>query len=345
MNTPAKLQTIADEAGVSRMTVSRALRNHPKVNAETRSRILEIAARVGYRPNPLVSALMADVRAKKSGPSGQVLAFITCDESRDHWKNFHTTREFYEGAAESGRKLGYRVEHFWLWEKGRDARALSKVLYARGINGILIAPLPAWHVDYNIDWSQFAAVGLGYSLRSPVLHHVANHQYKTIRVVVQRLRRIGYQRIGLWVTNDADRRVMHNWRAGYLVEQTLNSPAKSLPILFTEDAATSFPAFQKWFLRYRPDAIITLEEQTLSWLEQMGVAVPETGVAHLDLSPEMIGRIAGADQNSRFVAAAAIDVIVGQHHRNERGIPQQPKYVLIEGRWVDGPTVKSEPSA
>ena len=36
-------KTIAEEAGVSRMTVSMALRDHPRVAPETRKRIKEIA--------------------------------------------------------------------------------------------------------------------------------------------------------------------------------------------------------------------------------------------------------------------------------------------------------------
>lgn len=53
------LKQIALEAGVSVMTVSRALRNQPSSASATRQRIQQIAERLGYRPNPLVSALMS----------------------------------------------------------------------------------------------------------------------------------------------------------------------------------------------------------------------------------------------------------------------------------------------
>ncbi len=39
---------IAEKCGVSKMTVSRALRNHPAIKAETRDKILEAAAQLGY---------------------------------------------------------------------------------------------------------------------------------------------------------------------------------------------------------------------------------------------------------------------------------------------------------
>ena len=45
------LKTIAEEAGLSVTTVSRALGGYADVNEETRNRIIEIAERLGYQPN------------------------------------------------------------------------------------------------------------------------------------------------------------------------------------------------------------------------------------------------------------------------------------------------------
>ena len=43
-------QTIADAAGVTRATVSPALRGHPRISAATREHIRRIADDLGYRP-------------------------------------------------------------------------------------------------------------------------------------------------------------------------------------------------------------------------------------------------------------------------------------------------------
>jgi len=42
-------KAIAEELNLSATTVSRSLRNHPSINAETRARVVEMAARIGYR--------------------------------------------------------------------------------------------------------------------------------------------------------------------------------------------------------------------------------------------------------------------------------------------------------
>jgi len=52
-----KLEDISSQAGVSIKTVSRTLRGESYVSADTRSRVLEIADRLGYRPNRAARSL------------------------------------------------------------------------------------------------------------------------------------------------------------------------------------------------------------------------------------------------------------------------------------------------
>lgn len=54
---PITLADIARELGVSKMTVSRAINNHPLINGETRARVLEVARRLNYKPNQHARAL------------------------------------------------------------------------------------------------------------------------------------------------------------------------------------------------------------------------------------------------------------------------------------------------
>ena len=53
------LRDIARRAGVSHMTVSRALRNEGSISAERRAEIMRIAREMGYEPDPFLSALVA----------------------------------------------------------------------------------------------------------------------------------------------------------------------------------------------------------------------------------------------------------------------------------------------
>lgn len=99
--TPPTLREIARRAGVSHTTVSLSLRNHPSIPEATRERLRELADRLGYRSNVLVSALMSRVRLKqhKSGP--EVVGFLTGGPTADDWKN-HSASVGFTMARGSG---------------------------------------------------------------------------------------------------------------------------------------------------------------------------------------------------------------------------------------------------
>ena len=67
------------------------------------------------------------------------------------------------------------------------------------------------------------------------------------------------------------------------------------------------------------------------------------GFAHLDWNPKLSGW-AGTNQNNEQVGAAAVDIIIGQIHRNETGLPPYPRAIMIGCSWVDGESLpfKSE---
>jgi hypothetical protein len=73
----------------------------------------------------------------------------------------------------------------------------------------------------------------------------------------------------------------------------------------------------------------------------MGMSVPgDIGVVHLDKTAEMDS--AGMQQNNRHVGRAAVDMLIGQLHRNEFGIPPFQKGMFIMSTWVQGSTVRKQ---
>jgi DNA-binding LacI/PurR family transcriptional regulator len=57
---------VAKVVGVSKNTVSLALRGSPRISEATRKRIAEAAETLGYRLNPTVAHLMAQLRQNRS---------------------------------------------------------------------------------------------------------------------------------------------------------------------------------------------------------------------------------------------------------------------------------------
>jgi DNA-binding LacI/PurR family transcriptional regulator len=333
------MQMIADEAGVSRMAVSLALRNSPKISLKTRERIREIAERLGYRPNPLVSALMTQLRDIRRVPRPTTLAFVTSHATADGWRQPGPFVDFFEGAKDRAEALGYTLEEWWAAKPGLTPDRFSEILFNRNIHGVLVAPLPAGGASFAMDWSRFASATIAFSLATPVLHRASNDQYLSILKAIDELTRLGYRRIGLALTDDQDVRVQRKWSAGYLVHQQSLAPAQRVPALL---AGGDFSvAFAEWYRRHEPDVVLSQEPHCLDYLGQLGLRVPDdVGFVHLALTEADEG-FAGINQNSRLVGAGAIDLIDAQLRRNERGLPATPKTVLILGRWIAGPTVRN----
>ena len=101
-------------------------------------------------------------------------------------------------------------------------------------------------------------------------------------------------------------------------------------------------AFHQWLVRGRPEIVICSDHRKMNGrLKEAGCRIPQdVGMVTLDVDAMAIP-CAGMDQNSELVGAAAVDTVVGQLHRNERGIPATSQTITVEGRWVDGPTVRA----
>src|SRR5512142_123702 len=92
------LRSLAKTLGLSRTTVSDALRGSPRVDPGTAERVKKAADAAGYRRNPLAGALMSELRRSRGAAFRGVLAAIDFNEPErpNHAANFH--RELVIGA-------------------------------------------------------------------------------------------------------------------------------------------------------------------------------------------------------------------------------------------------------
>jgi DNA-binding LacI/PurR family transcriptional regulator len=335
------LQDVAAAAGVHRTTVSLALRDHPRIPAETRERVKAASARLGYQVNPLVAALMQARRAGR--PVKHVsLAYVTNYPTRYGWKPVHHDRpDFFPGAVARARELGYKLEDFWLAEPGMTSARFCDILATRGIHGLIIGRLPPGQSSLELDWSRFSCVSLGMTLRSPVLHHVTENHFDTVWQAMQRCLDRGYRRVGFVFSEANDSpRVGDRWLGAFLRQQ-LSFPARDrVPPC---PAVPANPvAFAQWFRRTRPDALIaTHARPVMAWLRKLGVSVPrDVGIIDLEDHPQLDS--AGMRYDPGRIGALAVEMLVGLLHRNETGVPAANQHeVLLTGEWSDGRTLPS----
>jgi LacI family transcriptional regulator len=340
MDTPQNpnLQTIADLAGVSRAAVSLALRNQPGISLETRERIQKIAEGAGYRPNPMVSALMAHLKGVQPAPTMASIPFLTSHSTRQGWREYETFVRYFEGAAARAEQSGYRLDEIWTRELGVTSRKLKSIFVNRGIQGVLIGPLPRGLGHLSLDLSTFSTATVGHSLVRPKLHRAVSHHIASVRAAIHHMRHLGYRRIALVLEDNQDLRNDFNWSTAFAGYQLSVPASLRIPIL-TCRGSNDRP-FQVWLEKWKPEGILSGNSVILEMLARAGKTVPDdVGVAILDRSRKE-EHLAGIDQKLEMVGAAAVDLIISQINRNERGIPPNPKHILIEGVWHMGSTLR-----
>lgn len=326
------MKNVADAAGVSVMTVSLALRNHPRIPETTQQRIQKVAKRLGYRSNPMVASLMTHIRSSRPVPYQANLAFLA---NTANWKSYAFSIAAYDGIIERAEDLGFLVDTFPLAETGKYRGRLEKVLSSRNIQGVILAPLPDAGSLNEIDWSQWSSAALGNSLVSPRIHRVTHHQFHGMNLILTELSRKGYQRIGLALEDRVDQKVDRTWTScvtGY----HLRIPAKNRLPIYLADLDPK--PLSLWIKKYRPDVVVG-HDGLYFCLQQLGMKVPgDIAFANVSIPSELHPNFSGLNQNWRLVGAAAVDSVVAQIYRNERGIPDNPKTIMLEGTWVDGET-------
>lgn len=335
-NTPT-LRSIAAQLGLSIATVSEALRESPRVAEETRARVLAVARKVSYRRNPLVSTVMSMVRSSRQQTLRGSIAALNFAESPDKTLiPFH--QAVFEGAAQRGAELGYHLELFWIGPHGIRLRRITQILAARNIQGVMVMPFAEPRDLSELPWHEYSGVGMDYALAQPVLHTVLPDHHLTVFNALLRLKERGYRKPGLFVLNLKDRRLKYRFSSTYQGFTHAHLPDALIPPLSTDNPTRE--GFLAWFRQYRPDVIVSHVQASIDWLASIRVQVPrDVGFVHLN-HLERLGPCAGIDMRPRGMGAAAVESVVAQIHRNERGVPAVPKTITIEGLWIEGPTIR-----
>jgi LacI family transcriptional regulator len=342
MDRAPTVRQLAALAGVSRTTVSLALRNHPSIPPVTRERIQELARDAGYRCDPLVAGLMTQLRVSRTRRTVEKLAYLTNWNSAWEWQKSSNERHYYQGACRRASELGYDLEHFWTREPGMTQSRLSKILYTRGIRGVVIAPLLRARGHLSLDWKHFAVAAVSHTVYKPDIHRATHYHHSGMIMALRNLKHRGYRRIGLANLIDQDERVNHGWLAAYLLHYHANPHRQVPPLMIT---GWKSDQFKDWVRKHSPDVVLSNTDDPYWLLQELGYRVPQDiGFANLDVNETM--PFSGIDQSPEEIGAVAVELVTRQLQNNEFGLPKLAQTVHIDGHWRDGETtVKSKTSA
>ncbi len=176
------IHDVARVAGVSKATVSRALRGLPRVSPDTRARVLRTAAELNYVASPNAASLASG----KTGVVAVVVPFMT------RWY----FAELLSGAETVLRDHGY---HVLLFDLGVDGSTRGLILHEqlllKRVDGVLVLSLDLM----DSEWRMLSA------LRVPVVTVGVRTQHwpcvriddvETARIAVRHLIGLGHRSIG-----------------------------------------------------------------------------------------------------------------------------------------------------
>ncbi|WP_308986261.1 LacI family DNA-binding transcriptional regulator [Thalassobacterium sedimentorum] len=339
------MSTIGEKAGVSKNTVSLALRNDPQIPEATRQRIKQIADELGYQRNPTVAHLMAELRSGNSTGPKASLALLNANQDPQAFTRHPTIPTYVQGCQRRARQMGYSLDHFWLHDPDLDGRRLNQILRARAIRGVVVVGLMRSNrlpEAFAETWEQYPCVVTGVRTRKPALSFACtDHHIITLRAFENVLAR-GYRRPGLVLDRTIDQLVEGRFTAGYQIGQSsLPSQQRLTPFYQVAEAEAQPQLFQQWLEHEKPDVIFTLYNKVHDWVEALGLKVPQDigllQLEHRAAAPEW----AGMNQHNDVCGEAAIDMVISMIHSGESGVPPYPRATLISGSWVDGKTVRS----
>jgi len=328
---------IADRLKVHQSTVSRALRKDPRISTKMREKILQVAKDLDYKPDPMLSSLVAYRKTRIRQTYHATLGWITNYPTRSGWREYERVA-YHRGAIRRATELGYQIEEFWLGESGMTQQRMTQILTTRNIEGLFFVPQPRSRAHLSLDWSKFSAISFGRTLAQPVFHNVDADHFRSFVVLMRQIKRLGYRRPGFATWPRVHEATDRLWTAAYLAYQPIPQQPP-IPVFMHEKWTKA--EFRKWLDKHKPDVVISHDESLLHWMEEFGMEIPgKIGFALAAKHAEFSPRCSGIDENSEFVAETAVNLLIDLTNRRETGIPQRTISTLIEGQWVDGSTLR-----
>ncbi|MDQ8208050.1 hypothetical protein QEH52_11060 [Coraliomargarita sp. SDUM461003] len=284
---------------------------------------------------------MAAIRKENASERGLPLAYITTGSHPNEWKKSATELKYWEGAHKQAKAYGYYLDTYWLNEPGMTEQRMSKILWSRGIQGIILHPFSGSlskqdaRPPLNIMWERFVTVAMSDTFMNPILNRVIHDHYTSILLAMESLTQKGYTRIGFCLSEDMDLRVNQRWQAGFRVYRANHPIARIEPLILKHPDTASIG---KWIQSKHLDAVIGASSQMPEHLRLLDIQIgTDLAYADLDLDFEnpAYNGISGIDQNSNMLGIAAVDLLMSGIQRNENGVPKIPLTIQVEGSWQD----------
>ncbi|MBS3765502.1 LacI family DNA-binding transcriptional regulator, partial [Candidatus Bipolaricaulota bacterium] len=178
------MEDIAERAGVSINTVSRALNDKPDINDQTKEEILQLADELNYQPNRFAQGL----RSSKTSTLGVIVA--------DIMNPFFSA--LLKGVEKAAREEGYSIIVQDTDEKYENEQSAIQTTLSEQVDGLLITPVQTNQgTIIDIKQSELPFVLLGRHFEDLDTHYVVTDDVQGARTATEHLIERGHERIAI----------------------------------------------------------------------------------------------------------------------------------------------------
>lgn len=180
---PVTIKDIARAAGVSHTTVSRALKNHPRISVETRERIQQLAREMGYTPSAVAQSLLA----RRTQTIGLVITTIA-----DPF-----VVQVVEGVESVAQAAGYSVFLSNSHNNPEQEMAVVDTFHRRRVDAIIVTSSRVGNLySARLEQMRVPIVLINSQEEGEYLYSVTVDDVQGAQTAVEHLIELGHRRIG-----------------------------------------------------------------------------------------------------------------------------------------------------
>jgi len=302
--TSTSITDIARVAGVSPSTVSRALRDHPRISTEKRAVIHALAQQMGYRPSEVARSLVTG-RTKTLG--------VVVTDVTDPF-----VAEVMKGAEQAGREAGYSLLFATSRRDPGQELLAARLLQGRQVDGmIVISSRAAGRYTNLLSSDRMPVVLVNHELSDPHAHSVRTDNREGIRQAMIHLRELGHSRVAFVAGPEGGRSSRERLEAFCEARAALGLPELLGWVIegngLLEDGLQAFSVLTG--LERRPTAVLCYNDLTAIGLmaaaREAGVPIPERfsviGFDNIPISAFTAPPLTTVDQPKEALGRTAVE--------------------------------------
>ncbi|WP_162029683.1 MULTISPECIES: LacI family DNA-binding transcriptional regulator [unclassified Lentimonas] len=339
MKSKISMQSVASKAGVSRMTVSLALRNDPRISEKTRARIVKIADELGYKPDPKIQRLIGYLRDTNLKDNHCTVAYIDSVDSGGLVIDSYLHR-LRAGMKARAADVGIALEQIDLRKEDYSAARLQQILVNRGISGVIVLPPAESFDELKSAWEPFPLV-LGVSRPTAVqAHRVITDNFSAMSLAVKSVLARGFKRPCLVtnVINEAHQAYQNT--AAFVRTLQVNEASSSAEMIFYLDhrapSVEQDRIFCEGVVQGGYDVVIVdVCGAGYSRIRQLLAQCASVATCDMNLN-HTISSASGVDRNPERIGAIMVEQLYSAIQHNHKGMPSTPTTTAVCGEWFDG---------